>query len=107
VSMVGLPPTAGFFSKWYLVAGAVDAGAWAVAVVIVGSSVLTLLYFLRLGEQVWFRPPVDDASAAATEAEPAVVGPIAVLAAAVIVLGLTNVVIVEQILDPVAQRLIG
>jgi hypothetical protein len=30
-----------------------------------------------------------------------------VLAAAVIVLGLTNVVIVEQILDPVAQRLIG
>jgi multicomponent Na+:H+ antiporter subunit D len=27
-SMVGLPPTGGFFSKWYLLIGAVEAGAW-------------------------------------------------------------------------------
>jgi multicomponent Na+:H+ antiporter subunit D len=107
VSMIGLPPTAGFFSKWYLVVGAAESGAWVVAIVIVGSSVLTLLYFLRLGEAVWFRPPADAAPAAATEAGPAVVGPIAFLAVAVIVLGLTNVVIVDQILEPVAQRLVG
>jgi multicomponent Na+:H+ antiporter subunit D len=116
ISMVGLPPTAGFFSKWYLVSGAVDVGSWVVAVVIVASSVLTLVYFLRVLELVWFRAPADaDAGADAddgadtppvTEAGPSIVVPIGVLAAAVVVLGLVNLVIVEQVLDPVAARLL-
>jgi multicomponent Na+:H+ antiporter subunit D len=57
ISMVGLPPTAGFFSKWYLVSGALDDGQWVVAVVIVASSVLTLIYFLRALELIWFAQP--------------------------------------------------
>lgn len=107
VSMVGLPPTAGFVSKWYLVSGAVEAGSWLVAVVIVASSVLTLLYFLRVLELIWFRPPVDaDHAATVVESRPGVLAPVMVLAAAVLVLGVGNVVIVDQILDPVAARLL-
>jgi multicomponent Na+:H+ antiporter subunit D len=108
ISMVGLPPTAGFVSKWYLVSGAVEADRWVVALVVVGASVLTLLYFLRVLEMVWFRPPVD-ARAAEQVREPAtaVVIPVVVLAAAVLALGVGNVVIVEQILEPVSAALLG
>jgi multicomponent Na+:H+ antiporter subunit D len=51
LSMVGLPPTAGFFSKWYLVLGAVDAGQWIFVAVILVSSLLNAVYFFRVLER--------------------------------------------------------
>lgn len=114
VSMIGLPPTAGFFSKWYLIVGAADVGSWVVAAVIVASSLLTLTYFLRALEAIWFKSPADDeitdpralADAARTESGPMVLAPIVVLATGVIVLGLVNVSIVEHILEPVSFGLL-
>lgn len=107
ISMVGLPPTAGFVSKWYLVAGAVETGHWAVAALIVAASVLTLIYFLRVLELVWFRPPLDEQHAETVrESRPGVITPVLILAAAVLVLGVTNVAIGEHVLDPVAARLL-
>lgn len=107
VSMVGLPPTAGFVSKWYLVSGAVESGRWVVAAVIVGASVLTLLYFLRVLELVWFRPPIDeDRMASVPESRPGVLAPVLVLAVAIVALGLTNVVIGDHVLEPVVARLV-
>ena len=41
ISMVGLPPTAGFSSKWYLVSGAVETNRW-VPVIIVAGAILLL-----------------------------------------------------------------
>jgi multicomponent Na+:H+ antiporter subunit D len=113
VSMVGLPPTAGFFSKWYIVGGAVDRGNLVVALVVVGASVLTLAYFLPVLEAIWFRSADVDAEGtegtrtSARESRPAVLAPIAILAVAVVALGLANVVIVEQVLEPVTTRLLG
>jgi multicomponent Na+:H+ antiporter subunit D len=107
ISMVGLPPTAGFVSKWYLVSGAVEADRWVIGLVVVGASVLTLLYFLRLLELVWFRSPVDaEASERVREPAPGVVVPVLVLAIAILALGLGNVVIVEHVLEPVAAVLL-
>ena len=105
VSMVGLPPTAGFFSKWYLVSGAVGTDRWLVAVVIVASSVLTLIYFLRILESIWFRSRDADHEPV-TEARPAILLPIGVLAVAVLVLGVFNLVMVDEVLQPVADRLL-
>jgi multicomponent Na+:H+ antiporter subunit D len=110
VSMVGLPPTAGFISKWYLVAGAVDADRWIVAAVVVTSSVLTLVYVLRVMELVWFRPPAEDAPTPTEEireSRPSVLAPVAALAIAVLVLGIGSAVIVERVLGPVADRLLA
>ncbi len=110
VSMVGLPPTAGFISKWYLVSGAVEVDNWLVAIIIVASSVMTLAYFLRVMESIWFRPPADDAPVPATdirESRPVIVALVVLLAVAVIGLGLFSVVIVDQVLEPVAVRLLG
>jgi len=48
LSMVGIPPTGGFFGKWYLILGALETGNYiAVAVIIVGT-LLTLAYFLKI-----------------------------------------------------------
>lgn len=57
LGMIGLPPLAGFVTKWYLGLGAVQAGMpWAIAV-LMASSVLNAAYFLPLLHRAWFRPP--------------------------------------------------
>jgi multicomponent Na+:H+ antiporter subunit D len=57
LGMIGVPPMAGFISKWYLGLGAIEAGApWAVAVLIV-SSLLNAAYFLPIVYAAWFREP--------------------------------------------------
>lgn len=53
-SMVGVPPAIGFPGKWNIVVGAVEGGEWAVAVVVVASTLLTLGYFGRLVERLYF-----------------------------------------------------
>ena len=56
LGMIGLPPMAGFISKWYLGMGAVQADMpWAIAV-LVASSLLNAAYFLPILYRLWFRP---------------------------------------------------
>lgn len=55
--LIGVPLTAGFISKWYLVAGALEAGLWPVAVVLLLGSLLALVYVWRIVEQMYFLPP--------------------------------------------------
>lgn len=59
-SIIGLPPTAGFFSKFLLLAASLEtggtAGAAAFAALLL-SSLLGAIYCLRLLETVWFRSP--------------------------------------------------
>ena len=56
-ALVGVPPAIGFAGKWQIVLGAVSAGHWAVGVVAVVSTMLTLAYFLRVVERLYFRSP--------------------------------------------------
>ena len=53
--MIGVPPLAGFVSKWYLGVGALEAGMPWVLVVLVLSSVLNAAYFLPIVVRLWFR----------------------------------------------------
>ena len=55
-SLVGLPPTVGFAGKFYLALGAVDAGAWLPAAVVVASTLLSLGYAGRLVERAYLAP---------------------------------------------------
>ena len=74
LAMVGVPPAVGFAGKWYIALGAVEAELWPLAAVILGSTVLTLAYFARMVERMYFREPTpagaEDAEATAA-AEPA------------------------------------
>jgi len=55
--MIGVPPLAGFFSKWYLASGALAAGEWWVIGVLLLSSVLNAAYFLPILYVAWFKKP--------------------------------------------------
>ncbi len=55
--MIGLPPIAGFVSKWYLGLGAVEAGSYWVVLVLLGSSALNAAYFLPIVYRAWFCEP--------------------------------------------------
>jgi multicomponent Na+:H+ antiporter subunit D len=57
LSMVGLPPAAGFVSKWYLLGGAFQAGHWPAVAVIVASTLLTAGYFAPIVHRAFLRPP--------------------------------------------------
>jgi multicomponent Na+:H+ antiporter subunit D len=64
LSLIGVPGTAGFISKWYLVLAALEKGYWPVAFLIVGSSLLALVYVGRLLEAAYFRAPSEAAKEA-------------------------------------------
>ena len=61
LSLIGVPLTAGFVSKWYLVLGALERGIWPVAVLILFSSVLAVVYIWRVVEVAYFQDPPADA----------------------------------------------
>jgi len=59
LSVIGLPPTGGFFSKWYLVLGTVQSGQLFFLFVLLLSSFLNALYFLPIVFRGFFSPPED------------------------------------------------
>lgn len=54
LSMIGVPPTAGFVSKWYILAGAFQAGNLVAVFTIVASTALNAAYFLPIVYMAWF-----------------------------------------------------
>jgi len=60
LGMIGVPPLAGFITKWYLGLGALEAGQNWVIFVLAGSSLLNAGYFLPILYAGWFKaPPVS------------------------------------------------
>ncbi len=56
LGMIGLPPLAGFVSKWYLGLGALEVGAHWVLFILAASSLLNAIYFLPMLYAAWFKP---------------------------------------------------
>ncbi|MFC5368330.1 monovalent cation/H+ antiporter subunit D family protein [Salinirubrum litoreum] len=124
LAMVGVPPAIGFVGKWYIALGAVEAGSWPLAVVILGSTLLTLAYFARIIERMFFREPATDTTtdtplvtdgegseAGGSDADPSVVSvgmQTTVLLAAVLAIVL-GVAAFEygQLLEPTIERLLA
>lgn len=57
LSLIGVPLTVGFVSKWYLIVAALERDWWWLAVLIVASSLLAVVYIWRVVEVAYFRPP--------------------------------------------------
>ena len=55
-SLIGLPLTVGFISKWYLVLAAIEGGGWILAALILASSLLAVIYVWRIVEMGYMRP---------------------------------------------------
>jgi multicomponent Na+:H+ antiporter subunit D len=63
LSMIGVPLTAGFVSKWYLVLGAMDAGHYWLVVLILLASLLAVVYVFKVIEAAYFKEPPEDSKA--------------------------------------------
>ena len=61
MSLIGVPGTAGFVSKWYLVLGALERDWWWMALVIICGSLLSVVYIWRIVEVAYFRPVPEGA----------------------------------------------
>ena len=110
LSMVGLPPTAGFFSKWYLALAAIEKSNWIFLAVILISSLLNAVYFFRILEKVYLIPAesagkdfLPDAKngrgSFLGEEEYSLMAPTVVLSFSLLLLGLWNVNIVKGIIQ--------
>ena len=60
LSLIGVPGTVGFISKWYLVLGAVQGGHWVVAAFILIGSLLAVVYVWRVVEVAYFQEFVGE-----------------------------------------------
>ncbi len=59
LSLIGVPGTAGFISKWVLVQAAIEQGWWWIALAVVASSLLAIIYVWRMIEVLYMKQPVD------------------------------------------------
>jgi multicomponent Na+:H+ antiporter subunit D len=56
LSLIGVPGTAGFISKWYLVLAAIEQQHWLIALIILVGSLLAVVYLWNLVEALFFQP---------------------------------------------------
>lgn len=87
LSLLGIPLTVGFISKWYLVLATVDQGWWWATLFIIVSSLLAVIYIWRIVESLWFKPRPEGA-ATLQEAPLALIIPIWALSAANLYFGI-------------------
>lgn len=104
-SMIGVPPTAGFFSKWYLILGGIEAGPWAwvyVAALLISSLVNAILFF-RIIEIAYFQGGGEHGHAAEMPRQEACawqLSPLLLSAVALLAIGLATGPLVEHLIIP-------
>jgi multicomponent Na+:H+ antiporter subunit D len=60
LSLIGVPFTAGFVSKWYLLLGVLQNGWWPLALLLLVTSLMALVYVGKVLEAAWFGTPLPD-----------------------------------------------
>lgn len=59
LSIIGVPLTAGFVSKWYLVTAALEQQHWIIAILVLLGSLLAIVYIGRILEAAYFKEPSE------------------------------------------------
>jgi len=104
LSVIGIPPTCGFFSKWYLVLGAIDAHKWVFVAVLLISSLLNVILFFRVIESAYLEPREEEAheggetAVAFEEAPLSLLVPILVAGAGILSLGILSGEIISSVI---------
>jgi multicomponent Na+:H+ antiporter subunit D len=63
LSLIGIPGTAGFVTKWYLILGALELRLWWLVAVIAGTSLIAVAYVWRVVEAAYLRPAPEGRTA--------------------------------------------
>jgi len=106
LNLIGVPLTAGFISKWYLVLAAVEQGYWWVVVVMLLSSLLAVVYVWRVVEVAYFHPPPEGIKTLSREAPRSMLIPAWMMIGATLVFGVMAWIPVG-IARQAAQSLLG
>ena len=104
LSLIGVPLTTGFVSKWYLLRAALEGGWWPIAALIVVGSLLALIYVWRVVEVAYFRP-LPAASRRVREAPFALLAPTWALVAANVYFGIDSRLAVDTATEAAARLL--
>ena len=104
LSLAGLPLTAGFISKLYLVRAILEAESYVILAIVLMSSALSVVYLWKIVEVMWVRPaPIDDLD---IKENPALFIPLWIIAGANIWLGLDASLLVTGA-EAAAKALLG
>ena len=106
LSIIGVPPTCGFFSKWYLISGGIDAGHYGFVAALLFSSLVNVALFFRIFEIAYYEPfgaghghNHDHGASQPEDAPAAMLAPLVVVAVLLVVLGLYSGDLVSAIIQ--------
>ncbi len=108
LSVIGIPPTCGFFSKWYLILGTIEAKRWLLLIVLLLSSLLNAALFFRVIENMYLEPR-EEHSFSYDGGHPSIefdgiplsmLIPMCLIALGIILLGIFSGKIVSGIIEP-------
>jgi multicomponent Na+:H+ antiporter subunit D len=111
MSMIGIPPTCGFFSKGYLILGAIEAGHLQFMAALLFSSLVNAILFFRIIEKAYFEPWEDHHAHGEHAPKPTKIKeaplnmllPLLITAAVIIGIGLGSGIIVETFISQFVQ----
>ena len=106
LAVIGVPPTGGFFSKWYLLLGGIEAHQWGFVVALLVSTLVSVALFFRIFDRGLYTHAhenmPDDRGKADTEhtgeAPLSMLLPAFVLALAILLIGIFNQAIVKNVI---------
>jgi len=104
LSLIGVPATVGFVSKWYLVQAALEQGSWFVAAIVMVGSLMAVVYIWKVVEVAYFREADPDADI--REAPLSMLIPTWILVAASFYFGI-NATLTADVATRAAETLIG
>ncbi|MBK1664327.1 cation:proton antiporter [Rhodospirillum rubrum] len=90
LSLIGIPGTAGFISKWQLAQSAIAEGWWLALAALIASSLLAIVYVGKVIEAAYFRPSPAESPSGTQEAPAMMLAPLWIAALANIGFGLNT-----------------
>jgi multicomponent Na+:H+ antiporter subunit D len=103
LSIIGVPPTCGFFSKWYLVLAGLEAGAYHFVAALILSSLVCAVLFFRIIEIGFFETPAESMEHQNTlvrEAPVCMLIPLGLVSVSLLAVGLSVDAVVQGLIAP-------
>lgn len=98
LSMIGVPPTAGFFSKWYLILGTIEAKHWISTGALIFSSLVNAFIFFKLLEKIYFGKNESVLKHNFRELPLSMMLPISIMALAILIIGFYSGEIISSVI---------